>query len=323
MINVLIVDDESVIAMQLEERLQFMGYNVLAIASSGKEAVLKARELKPDIILMDIVMDGRFDGIEASRIIKSELDIPVILVTAFADDNLVNQAKEVEPYGYIVKPFQEREIKASIEVSMYKRQIQQKLKESEEKYRAVFDYALDALFSIDAQGLITSWNKMAESVFGYFQTEIINTHFAVLLAEPFQKGIQEELDLFLKTGQSMLIGKTQEYIGRRKDGSEFPLELSVSVWANRIGTCFTVIVRDIAKLKKTLAEKEQLITELKQALEQIKVLRGILPVCTSCKKIRNDQGYWQQVEEYISQNSDVDIVSGLCPDCAKKYELTE
>src|SRR5512137_1754333 len=121
MSKVLVVDDEAIITMQLEERLSAMGYTVAGMAASGEEAVDKARRLRPDIVLMDIVMPGRMNGIEAAKIIADELDIPVVFVTSYADDTIIEKAKNVRPYGYIVKPFNELEIKAAIEVALFRK----------------------------------------------------------------------------------------------------------------------------------------------------------------------------------------------------------
>ena len=129
MYRILVVDDEVVITTQLEERLTYMGYNVIGNASFGEEAVELSEKLKPDIILMDIVMPyGKLDGIDAAKIIKEELDIPVIFLSAYADDQFIERAKSVEPFGYILKPFQENEIKASIEIAIYKRNIERRLR---------------------------------------------------------------------------------------------------------------------------------------------------------------------------------------------------
>jgi CheY-like chemotaxis protein/DNA-binding PadR family transcriptional regulator len=121
MSKVLVVDDEAIITMQLEERLSAMGYTVAGMAASGEEAVDKARRQRPDIVLMDIVMPGRMNGIEAAKIITDELDIPVVFVTSYADDTIIEKAKNVRPYGYIVKPFNELEIKAAIEVALFRK----------------------------------------------------------------------------------------------------------------------------------------------------------------------------------------------------------
>ena len=121
MSKILVVDDEAIITMQLEERLTAMGYTVAGMAASGEDAVDKARRIRPDLILMDIVMPGKMNGIEAAKIITRELDIPVVFVTSYADDVIIEKAKSVRPYGYIVKPFNELEIKAAIEVALFRK----------------------------------------------------------------------------------------------------------------------------------------------------------------------------------------------------------
>jgi CheY-like chemotaxis protein/DNA-binding PadR family transcriptional regulator len=135
--KILVVDDEAIITMQLEERLSAMGYTVVGMAASGEDAVNKARSMRPDLVLMDIVMPGKMNGIEAAKIITEELDIPVVFVTSYADDTIIEKAKTVRPYGYIVKPFNELEIKAAIEVALFRkateREEEQLIKTAKEK----------------------------------------------------------------------------------------------------------------------------------------------------------------------------------------------
>ena len=102
-----------------------MGYTVSGMAASGEDAVDKARRFRPDLVLMDIVMPGKMNGIEAAKIVTQELDIPVVFVTSYADDKIIEQAKSVRPYGYIVKPFNELEIKAAIEVALFRKATEQ------------------------------------------------------------------------------------------------------------------------------------------------------------------------------------------------------
>jgi CheY-like chemotaxis protein/DNA-binding PadR family transcriptional regulator len=128
MSKILVVDDEAIISMQLEERLHAMGYTVVGMAASGEDAIDKARRLSPDLILMDIVMPGRLNGIEAAQAIIGELDIPVVFVTSYADDAIIEKAKQVRPYGYIVKPFNELEIKAAIEVALFRKAAEMEIK---------------------------------------------------------------------------------------------------------------------------------------------------------------------------------------------------
>jgi two-component system, response regulator PdtaR len=128
MSKILVVDDEAIITMQLEERLSAMGYTVAGMASSGEDAIEKARRLTPDLVLMDIVMPGKLNGIEAAKTITGELDIPVVFVTSYADDAIIEKAKQVRPYGYIVKPFNELEIKAAIEVALFRKTAEQEFR---------------------------------------------------------------------------------------------------------------------------------------------------------------------------------------------------
>jgi len=142
-----VVDDEAIIILQLKERLTAMGYCVAGMAASGEDAVDKARSLRPDIVLMDIVMPGTMDGIEAAKIIKAELDIPVIFVTSFADDTVIEKAKSARPYGYIVKPFNVLEIKAAIEVALFR-------KAAEEEERASIKSTLEKKSPVTDAGQI-------------------------------------------------------------------------------------------------------------------------------------------------------------------------
>jgi DNA-binding NarL/FixJ family response regulator len=128
--KIMVVEDEVVIALRLQQRLTSMGFDITGIAYSGEEAVETARGLRPDLILMDIMIPGKLDGIAAAKIIKAELDIPVVFLTAFSEDNIIERAKEAEPYGYILKPFQDREIKAAIEIALYKKEMEGKLRKA-------------------------------------------------------------------------------------------------------------------------------------------------------------------------------------------------
>jgi CheY-like chemotaxis protein/DNA-binding PadR family transcriptional regulator len=131
MSKILVVDDEAIITMQLEERLTAMGYSVAGMAASGEDAIEKARRLAPDLVLMDIVMPGKLNGIEAAKTITGEMGIPVVFVTSYADDAIIEKAKQVGPYGYIVKPFNELEIKAAIEVALFRKAAELELRKAD------------------------------------------------------------------------------------------------------------------------------------------------------------------------------------------------
>ncbi|GAB1544421.1 hypothetical protein NUACC21_70970 [Scytonema sp. NUACC21] len=119
--RILIVEDERIVAKDISKRLKNLGYVVVAAVSSGEEAIEKAAETRPDLVLMDIRLKGKMDGIKASEQIRAEFNIPVIFLTAYADEKTLQRAKVTEPFGYIVKPFDERELYAAIEVALRRR----------------------------------------------------------------------------------------------------------------------------------------------------------------------------------------------------------
>ena len=137
--RIMVVDDEAVIALRLQQRLTSMGFDVTGVAYSGEEAVETARDLRPDLILMDIMIPGKLDGIAAAKIVKAELDIPVVFLTAHSEDKIIERAKQAEPYGYILKPFQDRELKATVEIALYKKDMERRLKESKIQLRKAHD----------------------------------------------------------------------------------------------------------------------------------------------------------------------------------------
>ena len=133
--RILIVEDEKIIAHGLRETLVHLGYRVVAAVSSGEEAIQKATDLGPDLVLMDIVLKGRMDGIEAARQIRDGLDIPSIFLTAYSEDEIVQRAKITEPFGFILKPFQVRELHATIQMALYRQRAERKLKQVEQELR--------------------------------------------------------------------------------------------------------------------------------------------------------------------------------------------
>lgn len=127
--RILIAEDENIIAKDIERTLKKLGYEVLGSVRSGEQLLQQYSALKPDLILMDINLQGELSGIDVTNEIKKEWDIPVIYITALADDNTLHQAKYTEPFGYIIKPFDEDTLRTSIEMGLYKFEIGQKLRE--------------------------------------------------------------------------------------------------------------------------------------------------------------------------------------------------
>lgn len=133
--RIMVVEDEGITSLMLQSSLKGMGYSVTAAVFTGEDAVRRAEEDKPDLVLMDIVLDGRIDGIEAAGQIHARFNIPVVYITAYSDDTILSRIKATEPFGYIIKPIDERELRMVIEVALYKHKMDRKLKESERELK--------------------------------------------------------------------------------------------------------------------------------------------------------------------------------------------
>ncbi len=188
--KIMIVEDEGIVALQIKTVLEQRGYEVVDTVPSGEEALARIGEAQPDLILMDMKLQGAMDGVEAADLIRKQHDVPVIFLTAHSDDKTVARAREATPYGYLLKPFNAQELYITAEITLHKHRIDR--------------------------------------------------------------------------------------------------------------------------------EKEKLTRELKAALEKVKLLSGLLPICFNCKRIRNDKGYWIQIEQYISEHSEAEFSHGLCPQCIRE-----
>ena len=185
--NILVVEDELIVAKDIQQTLTSLGYTVPGIASSGEEALQKTEEFKPDLVLMDIKLKGDKDGIETAHEIKSKFDLPVVYLTAHADDETLQRAKVTEPFGYLVKPFEERELYSTIEMALYKRKMEVRLKESEKKYRLLFENLNVGIYRVTPgkEGKFTDVNSAFVKILGYpHKNEILKMKVAEIYANP-------------------------------------------------------------------------------------------------------------------------------------------
>ena len=168
--QILVVEDERITAEDIKSALESAGYVVRALVYSGEEAVCKAGELHPDLILMDIQLEGEMDGIEAAGQIRERFDIPVIYLTAYSDAGIVQRAKVTEPSGYLIKgqfgflrkPFEESELHTTIEITLYNHKIEKRLRDHEQWLQAILKSVDDAVIATDSKGHIKFMNPIAE-----------------------------------------------------------------------------------------------------------------------------------------------------------------
>ena len=165
--KILVVEDEAITALDIKGLLERMGFEVVSTASTGMEAIQKARDLKPDIILMDVTLKGEMDGIEAAERIITFFDIPVIYLTGYSDEKTFERIKLTRPYGFISKPISYNELRATIETALYKHKIDYKLKQSEDKYRQWFEDDLTGDFIATPEGELLDCNPSFLEIYGY------------------------------------------------------------------------------------------------------------------------------------------------------------
>jgi len=195
---------------------------------------------------------------------------------------------------------------------------QEKLEKSETGYRTVVETAMDAIVTIDTRGKIIFWSSAAERMYGYTSEEICGKPYEIMLPEGLKeeakKGFEKTLRNAIRPGTTWIF----EVVHKKKGGEEFPVEVSPAAWKSGEDTFFTVIIRDITQRKQLEKERENLIARLEEALERVKTLKGLVPICASCKKIRDDKGFWNQIETYIETHTDAEFSHGLCPECIQK-----
>jgi len=156
--GIVVVEDEYIVALDIRSFLERSGYGVAGVFSSGEELLERLDSLAPDLILMDIKIRGKLDGVETARIVHERRRTPIVLLTAYADDETVARAKLTQPFGYILKPFEERELRTAIEIALYRAAMEERLRESEERFRRLFNEGISGNFLADVEGRVTDAN---------------------------------------------------------------------------------------------------------------------------------------------------------------------
>ena len=290
--SILIVEDEQIAALDLQETLQSLGYQVTGTASTGEQAVAMTDTEVPDLILMDIHLAGEMSGIEAAEKILAHHSVPIIYLTAYADPELVERAKKTRPYGYIIKPYDERGIRTEIEIALYKFGLDQnfqkeyvnlaewvqkrtqelaraneEIKESEAKFREIFNSANDAihLHDVDERGLPKQFidvNDMACRMLQYSKDELM-TMSPLDLTTGFHSIPLDRIGE-LMTAKGSVIFETEH---KRKDGSIVPVEVNAHIVIIQGQRMVLSIIRDLSRRKHDEAALRALSAELQTIID--------------------------------------------------------
>jgi PAS domain S-box-containing protein len=239
--------------MEIQDRLTKMGHSICGTAASGEEAVSIATAKRPDLILMDVQLRGEVDGVQTAKRIRDLIEIPVIYLTAFADDRTVERAKLTQPFGYLIKPFSEKELYAAIEMALYKNSMEARVRDSERRYATTIRCIADCVIVTDTDMKITLMNPAAQSVTGWKQEEavgkkldevckLVEEKALIAVESPMVKAIQERVVMNL-TAPVLLI---------TKNGDKVPVEDSAAPMINEKGelTGAVMVFRDITWRKE-------------------------------------------------------------------------
>ncbi len=224
-VKVLIVEDEAIVALDIKNRLEHLGY-IPTIVSSGEEAVEMSAETCPDLVLMDIMLGGKIDGIETAVQIHKHIDIPIVYLTAYADDKTLSRAKITKPFGYILKPFEERELHSSIEIAIYNHNLERELKESEQWLSATLKSLGEAVIATDGKGIIKIMNPFAEALTGWTREEALGKSLAKVfnvISEGTDKRVENPITKAIR--EDIFYGLAEHTVLIAKEGARTPVDI--------------------------------------------------------------------------------------------------
>ncbi len=258
-----IVEDERITADHIQSMLESFGYNVTSITSTAREAIIKAKEQNPDLILMDIHLNGEMNGLEAARRIRTCFDVPLVFITALPDDSTFQQAKLTEPFGYIHKPIEDKELYATVEMALYKHKMERKLKESEQMFRSIFESTNEFIHILDKDGKIIKTNPATIQQSGYKKNEFVGKGLAHFLTPDSKENFEEHFKILRKKGHSRL---ELEFV--EKDGAVITVDCSTSAIRNKHGEVLSYVSfqHDITKKKEIEQMKSEFVSQVSHEL---------------------------------------------------------
>lgn len=223
--RIMIVEDDRIVARDIREQLARTGHSVSGITSRGEAAVELAISTQPDLVLMDIRLEGDVDGIDAAKQIRVKCHIPVVFLTAYADDETVRRASQAEPFGYLLKPFEDLQLRTVIEMALYKHSADRKLRESERRYEATLSSIGDGVIATDERGRVTFINPAAEVMTGWTNEDAIGMPLAsVYRVMDVNRRPAQQTSIARALASSLSCKTADQAILISRDGREFPID---------------------------------------------------------------------------------------------------
>ena len=304
--RILIVGDDIIVARQLAARLGTLGYDGVGIGSSDGAALSTSAEAAPDLLLVDIAPGGTSTSVSLVTQLRRRWEIPVVFLTTETDESDLRAAGAVEPFGQVVKPVSDRDLGVTIELMLCRHDATKAVHEMEDRFFAV---SIDMLCFLGFNGYFKRLNPAWERALGFTRAELLSRPFIEFVhPDDRERTLKQNADV--RQG-----GKALAFENRYlcKDGSYRWLRWNAAPDSD-VQVIYSV-ARDITDSKRAEQEREQLVRELQSALAEVQSLRQILPICSYCRKVRDDENYWHTVEGYISRHTSTRFSHGICPDC--------
>ncbi len=315
--KILIVEDECIVASHIAETLKDLGYQITDMVTSGEMALQSVGKDQPDLILMDIVLGGEMTGTQTAEEINARIDVPVIFLTAYSDKKTVANAKAVGPFGYIVKPFKEKDLNSSIQVALEKHRQVKDLKHKEEWYKSSLKNLGEAVIAVDKNGDVSSINRLAESLTGMAENKGIGKPIRNIFSlDKENSGEGDPILKVIETGIPLDLSGKLTF----SRGGDISAHINVTAVRDEKGNILGAVLV-LHKINKTGDLENPVWHEMgKQANLDKEPGKNfhIANICPWCKKIFNEQrGRWDSIELYFKDSKpDLEFSHCMCSECA-------
>jgi PAS domain S-box-containing protein len=251
--RILIVEDDRVVARDIQQQLERIGHEVVGLTARGEDVLELARSSKPTLVLMDIRLEGEADGIIAAHSLRAFCQLPVVFLTAYADDQTLRRATQAEPFGYLLKPFDDSQLRTTIELALYKHAADQRLRESEHRYAVTLASIADAVIATDAGGNITFMNPVAKTLTGWKDADAIGRPLDEvfrIVDEKTQEVIQAPAAKVVRLGTAAGLAKNTVLLSR--DGRRVAIDDSAAPMFDDSGGVagLVLVFRDTSQRRK-------------------------------------------------------------------------
>lgn len=318
--SILIVEDEPIVAKDIQLSLQRLGYRVPATATSGEEAIRKAGDTHPDLILMDIVLKGKMDGVETALQIQRKQDVPVIYLTAYADSHTLERAKVSSPAGYMLKPYQANELRTTIELALHRAQHDRHMRERLQWIATTVRCIGDGIVTTDRGGRVTYMNPAAETLTGWSHEEAVGMSVTALMGSHGQ-GLVEQVENPARQAMAQVSLVTiDEAALVSKEGTRRTIRGSVAPVVDDGGMVLgaVLVFHEIAPGDHGFLRLDERGDALRKVEERLGRPQGIINLCSWCKRVPDQSGEWYDLATFIAERSAIQFNGGLCPECMER-----